>query len=460
MKSLPHIWGIALLMGGMASCSKSSFLNTKPNQSLVVPSSIADCQAILDNDGVMTGDNGDGVLPSLGEVGSTDFYSLNSDYNTRWDVIDKNAYVWNAVVYEGNTVLDWDYPYLAVFYANQALSGLASVPIPEGQQGAWNNAEGQALFMRAIMFHDLAQVFAPPFDSSTASTDWGIPLKLSPDVTEQVVRATVRETYTQIIKDLKGAIALLPLTQPYPTRPNKSAAYGLMARVYQSMGDDQDAFLYADSSLQLTNTLLNFNSIAKITRWNVEVQFSCLLIKNGDGILYYAPIDSNLYSSYQSNDLRKTYFFSNYSSSIPLPTFHKGSYNGGGVYLFGGIATDEVYLIRAECNARLGNTAAAMSDLNTLLVNRYATGTFVPYTATGPSDALTQILTERRKELLMRGLRWMDLRRLNKDPDYAVTLTRVINGQTYTLPPGDPRYTYPIPDDVISFNPTMPQNVR
>ena len=60
----------------------------------------------------------------------------------------------------------------------------------------------------------------------------------------------------------------------------------------------------------------------------------------------------------------------------------------------------------------------------------------------------------------MRGLRWTDLRRLNRDPRYAVTLTRSINGTTYMLPPNDARYVYPIPDAVIAANPGMEQNVR
>jgi hypothetical protein len=61
--------------------------------------------------------------------------------------------------------------------------------------------------------------------------------------------------------------------------------------------------------------------------------------------------------------------------------------------------------------------------------------------------------------LLFRGLRWTDLRRLQKD-GYTPVLTRVLNGTAYTLQPGDNRYTWPIPPDVISFNPSMPQNPR
>jgi hypothetical protein len=68
-------------------------------------------------------------------------------------------------------------------------------------------------------------------------------------------------------------------------------------------------------------------------------------------------------------------------------------------------------------------------------------------------------LLERRKELCFRGLRWQDLRRLNKEPEYAKTLTRKIDGITYTLPPNDPKYVFPIPPNVIALS-GMQQNPR
>ena len=100
-----------------------------------------------------------------------------------------------------------------------------------------------------------------------------------------------------------------------------------------------------------------------------------------------------------------------------------------------------------------------MNDLNALLKKRYLTGTYIDRTASSANDALVQILTERKKELAFRGLRWMDLRRLNREPQFATTLTRVINGQTYTLQPNSIRYALPIPDDEIALS-GLQQNPR
>ncbi|MNH23081.1 hypothetical protein D3C79_829630 [compost metagenome] len=99
----------------------------------------------------------------------------------------------------------------------------------------------------------------------------------------------------------------------------------------------------------------------------------------------------------------------------------------------------------------------AMDYLNALLVKRYKTGTYVPLSETDPNKALAVILLERRKQLLFRGLRWLDLRRLNTDARFATTLKRTLDGVEYLLPPNDNRYTFPIPNYIIAAS-GMQQN--
>src|SRR5690606_30895101 len=117
-------------------------------------------------------------------------------------------------------------------------------------------------------------------------------------------------------------------------------------------------------------------------------------------------------------DLRKTlYFQKNGDDSYSF----KGSYDGSAAF-FIGLATDELYLIRAECSARSGNVADAMKDLNHLLEMRIKKDVFVPLLASNSESALDIILLERKKELLFRGTRWSDLRRLNNDPERMITI--------------------------------------
>ena len=69
------------------------------------------------------------------------------------------------------------------------------------------------------------------------------------------------------------------------------------------------------------------------------------------------------------------------------------------------------------------------------------------------------ILAERRKELVMRGTRWADLRRLNKEPKYATTLVRDLDAEQYELKPGSPKWVWPLPIEAID-NGGYDQNPR
>jgi hypothetical protein len=227
------------------------------------------------------------------------------------------------------------------------------------------------------------------------------------------------------------------------------------------MGNYTLSYQYSDACLAQYNSLIDYNTLNPGTQSLISRTYLAEDIFHSrlNGYAINQPnsksiADTLLYGSYTANDLRKTVFFTPYRGDY----YFRGTYDTKG-YVYSGIATDEVYLIRAESNARLGNTGAAMNDLNTLLITRWKTGTFVPYTAVSAQDALQQILTERRKELLYRGLRWTDLRRLNKDNRFAVTLIRILNGVTYTLPPNDPRYAWPIPDNEIQLS-GLQQNAR
>jgi hypothetical protein len=157
-----------------------------------------------------------------------------------------------------------------------------------------------------------------------------------------------------------------------------------------------------------------------------------------------AQIDTSLYASYDDNDLRKSaYFFPNFENYS-----FKGSYAGSDGVYFTGLATDEIYLIRSECLARNQQKDAALNDLNALLSKRWSAGNFTPITVATAQEALTIILAERRKELVMRGLRWIDIKRLNKE-GANIILKRIIATQQFSLQPNEERYALPIPDDII-----------
>jgi hypothetical protein len=445
--------------GTLPDCSKSSFLDKKPNTQLVVPNTLTDFQALLDNQYVMQ------ETPELGEISADNYYMTY----TVWRglvVKEQNAYVWAKDIYNGQGLVeDWDIPYQQVFYANVVLDGLKKIKPDATNQLQYNTIKGTAFFLRAYAFYNVAQLFAPLYDSSTASKDMGIPLRLNSDVNTKSIRASVQDTYTQILTDLRQADSLLPAVVPanHLNRPSQPAALALLARVCLSIRAYDQAGAFANSCLQLYSSLMDYDSLAYTTSIpvatsNAETLYQSVMLRSSGLLLgiFSAKIiiDSTLYASYAPGDLRKEVF---YQMSNGLP-YLKGSYNGSG-FCFSGLATDEVYLIRAECAARDGNKDAALADLNTLLQHRWVdTVVFTPITAATAAAARDSVLVERRKELAFRGLRWSDLRRLNKEGAND-TLYHGLNGQgVYRLVPGSLNYVLPIPPDVISA--TVPDNPR
>ena len=452
----------SFLMIAASGCNKSDFLDKRPDNSLIVPSTLQDVQEMLDNDVVMNGFGGAGLVPALGETGSDNYYLTDTQYNSSLPPLYRNCYIWNKQLYGGEDILDWNFPYRCVLYSNIVLEALEGISPASGEQAQWNEDKGAALFHRAHSIYQVAQVFAAPYDSAMASTLPGVPLRMQADIHEVIQRGTLSETYQQIIADLTESIRLLPVITKYKTRPSRPAAYALLARVCQTMEEYPKSLLYADSCLSLSGQIMDYNDIANtgtfpFSRTNEEVLFNAAWLAANlyPVTILFSEADTALYRMYDGNDLRKELFFTDIGRG---PSF-RGTYDQDGLMACGP-ATDEVMLIKAECLARAGETSASMKQLNTLLIRRYRTGTFIPLIAIDADDALHIVLQERRKELLMRALRWTDLRRLNKDPRFAVTLTRVVNGVAYTLPPNDARYTYSIPDKVIQMNPGMEQNAR
>lgn len=449
---IPLLFGIYFI-----SCTK--YLDKKPDKTLVVPSTLQDLQAILDNNNQINLFQNNGV----GEASADNYYLNYNDFLALYFLSDRSVYTWDKEIFYDNPPgnNEWSDIYGITYKANIVLATIDDIEKTPQNTSSWENIKGSAYFLRGYSFSILARNYAKVYDKNTSSTDMGIPLRLNIDFNEKSTRASIEQTYNQIIEDLKDAILLLPVNPQHVMRPSKRAAFALLSRVYLFMQDYVNAGLYADSALLINNTLMDYNNDPSIIQSSPFpfIRFNSEVIFHAEGLLnplynLWANIDSLLYASYDSNDLRKTLFFNDHSNG----TFgFKGNYTGD-VSIFDGIANDEVYLTRAECYARTGNKDSALSYLNSLLVKRWKAGSFVPLTAVDDRDALNKILIERRKELLMRDLRWMDIKRLNKEGG-NISLKRILNGVTYYLAPNDNKFALPIPATVIQLS-GMTQNPR
>lgn len=452
MKSIKYrilliIFNAAILI----SCNKD-WLDEKPDKNLTVPETLKDFEAMLDN----TDLNIRSAL-TLGEVASDNHYVLESRWAQGFDGYLENAYTWTND--KPNLVVpDWNSSYNRVIVSNVILEGIEKIGTNSGNMEQKNRIKGGALFNRARHFYELSQSFCAPYDPASAALDLGIPLRLAADITIKTIRSTVKQTYDAILKDLLEAKDLLPVNPLYKTRASKLAVYAQLARVYLSMRDYTNAGKNADSCLRLYNRLLNYNTLSTtasfIGQLNDEVIFHSTA-SSYNIVTSSAKVEKGFVDSYGNNDLRKKLFFRTEAAGTIV---FKGNYSNSSASLFFGLATDELYLVRAECYAREGRTGDAMADLNFLLKARWSNAVTYPVrSASNANDALKQVLDEREKELFFRGQRWTDLRRLNFEPQLAETLTRTIGGKTHTIEPVSYRYTFPIPDDVIQLT-GIPQN--
>lgn len=440
---------ILLLAGAGLFPSCKKFLDEKPDKQLLVPKSVEDYQRLMDGNYEMN-------LSTAysGILSADDYYQTAARFNTLSEPL-RNLYTWqDNSMPETQGGNDWSTSYSQVYNANIALEGIEKVERNSNNQVKWDNVKGTALFFRGRVFLEAALLWAKAYDPATANTDPGIPLTRTSDFNVKTTRPNVKDTYDQILKDLKGSVSLLPAVALHVMRPSKAAAYAYLSRTYLAMRDYPNAGKYADSALQINNKLVDFGTLESFYPWPMIGYDSpeIIMFFQTDVSLTF-QISDEFYKSYTDDDYRKDLYFEENRDGT---TGFRGSYTGDYSF-FTGVATDELYLTRAECYARAGNVTDAMKDLNTLLKHRIYE--FEDLTAIDAKAALKTILVERKKELLLRGTRWMDLKRLNKETDLQVTLKRDVAGKVYQLLPNDPKYALPIPTRIIELS-GIPQNIR
>lgn len=433
---------------------KKEFLDRKSNKALVVPKTLEEFRALLDN-----GYDVMNRTSYLTQIADGDFKVSESGIMSLIHE-SRNAYLWKEDIFEGSVSFEWNKSYEQIFYTNVVLEGLADIDRHMDAK-EFDHVKGAALFMRGYALNQVVQQYAVPYDAAMAKGLVGVPIRTSSDVNIKSKRSTLAQSYEQIIRDITESIPLLPEKSERRTRPSKAAAYAMLARVYLTMGEYGLAAEASTSSLNIMDELIDYNrldtnAISPFPNgrfvYNNEIIYYTDRMSNSFYQLSSVRVHPQLFDQFQVNDLRRVIFFK------PSGEF-KGSYGGMPNFPFTGLATDEMYLVRAESYARIGRVGDAMADLNTLMKNRWKEGEFTPFMANDEIEALTFILSERRKELMTRGLRWSDLRRLNRDPRFETTLEREYQGETYRLLPNDKRYTFLIPQNEIEGS-RIEQNER
>lgn len=435
---------------------REDFLDLKSDKQMVIPESLDDMEALLDYSDLMNR-----FLPWMEEVQADDYYIQEENWQTLSSTPEyRNGYIWSKDIFEGqSTTSDWRIPYRIIFQANVVLDGLLKIN-SNTNSTRYNEIKARALFFRSWQFFRQVILYAPAYDiNGDNSAKLGIPLRLNPELHEVSTRASLEECLHQIIVDLQEAELLFEnVDTQIRTRPSRSACQALLARVFLYLQRYDEAEHYVELAISnfsgevINVTSLNDAVTYPMSRFNQEVLFHSVVTTPSPMTAARLNVDSTLYASYEDDDFRKIFWFQMNSNRVGF----RGSYDGSSIY-FNGLTFAECFLIKAECLVRRGEVDAGLGYLSALLENRIE-GYRQPI-GQDRNQALEYVLSERRKELIFKGVRWMDLKRLNLVSETARTIYRKLGESTYVLEPNSPNYVYPIQPDVIELT-GMPQNER
>lgn len=470
------------------SCSKK-FLDQAPFNAVQTPS------AVTDESSMYTA-----VQGLYSSLRATDFYGRT--YAVKGDLMSDDSYLSsaNSGRYLGFNNYDMDktntYPSTIWQNAYAAIKN-ANFIINSGVPSAADNLSqmySEAYAVRGLVLFDLVRNFAMPYASG--ATGPGVPIILKFDSLAKPARASIGDCYTQALADLNKAFSMAKFDQGSTMKfastgqsrtmnssyLTKYAIEGLLARVYQHMGDWANAKTAALDVLQNGNFTL-ISSAGLLGYWagttpradKTETMFEVTSDANNsvsDGTLanIYVPKTNGgsygdilatqaLYSSYSATDPRRNLYNPSTRSGQLGTAYYVTKYpidvvNYDDVKI---VRFAEVLLILAEAYHNTGDDVNALKYLN--MVAKKRDPLFTGYASTG-AQVLEDILNERQKELAFEGYRFWDLYRLQRTfvkPQAQDATNAIITSITVT--PGTTRnFIFPIPNDEVLVNPGIVQN--
>ena len=389
----------------------------------------------------------------------------------------RNPHFYNLLLNPINsTLLFWDTGYETIASANNVLAALDGIDMSESSR---QRIRGEALFIRAMVHFDLSRVFGQDYNFTADHSNLSAIIVTATEIAEPP-RNTVGEVYDFVMSDLNEAITLLTdneRPQNIDTRfiASSNAAIALRSRIYLYMGDFTAALVDANQIIDggnyelapyVINDLNGDPNLTQIDSWSSRTPTSESILEgeadeldggypgiNGLAGLYQKAAGNAVFGPsldiinlYAADDVRRNWYVQD------AGVWHVNKYPGqGGLplqFTAPMIRLTEMHLIAAECHARLGDEAAALTNIN-LIRSRANQADF---TSSG-NQLLEDILEERRRELAFEGHRFFDLKRTQQDivrNDCSLSENCVV---TY----GDRLFAYPIPQEEIDGNNSIVQ---
>jgi hypothetical protein len=315
----------------------------------------------------------------------------------------------------------WSYFYTIINNANLVINNIDAI---EGDASTKDAIKGQALAIRGWAYFYLVRLYQQHY--SGAKDMPAVPYYSQGATTEGKPREKVSVIYANVLADLKSSIDLLgTFSRQFKSQIDKTVAQGILAEVYLTMEDWTNAAATANAAkssyplLTPTEFKSGFNS-EELEEWMWSApQSSDSNFGNASPFALWANqtrgtrwtfdflyVNDTFKNLFETKDVRNQFWFRKDHGFWTSDKFRDAADFYGDVVL---MRAAEMYLIEAEANARLGNTAGAQSVLWQLQDIRQATRS----TSTGTA-LIDDILVERRKELYSEGQAWFDLIRTHR----------------------------------------------
>lgn len=413
------------------------------------------------------------------------------------------AYRYTHINTSAHATSYWSQAYKIIAAANKVIGYVSGDASAEMKQ-----LKGENLYLRAMVHYNLVRIFGRPYPQNKGENP-GVPiLREGMDDNEvlTLARSSVKEVYDSVISDLLAASELMTVEKS-SIYASKEVAYALLSKVYLFKEDNANALKYANlviesgryallSSSDLPNYFKlvpenNTETIFAVRHTNVQIAgIGTMYISSdraGNPLAQGVSGWAELYASQKyvdfinknPQDLRKSFITPymlngelqyNKKLTPATPMYYINKYtlqdnviNGSSpVYL----RLADIYLIRAEANAKLGNMQKALDDVNLIRTRAGLTGTAL-YTTANVAAAgktiLDVVLEERFLELAFEGHRVYDLFRNNRPMvrDYPGTHSQNNTPTTdirQTVLPTDSRIVFFIPQTEVDQNKNLVQN--
>lgn len=343
--------------------------------------------------------------------------------------------------------------------------------IPENANPVLSQLKGENLFMRAFAYQSLVKTFGRPYAQDNGNRPGVVIVdKSGTTLTRPAKRQTVKEVYDFMIADLLKAEALMTIDNNNAFA-SKYAAQAMLSSVYLTMGNNAKAIEYADKLILATGkfNLTQGDAYKSYFSTNHSTDKETIFcIKNLDGtgdaffsfnqsytVEKFAAVSKPLWDLLNegNGDLRKNFYKALKTSNGDTWNFTTKYVQNPAVNTAENVSSPpiyrlaEMYLNRAEANAKLGKDGLAIDDVNLIRKRAGLTGAdlYAVGNLRGRSTVLQVVLEERRIEFAFEaGIRRDDLLR-NNLPMIRTYGKPGIPGSNMTVLPTDLRVVYFLP---------------